>query len=56
MSLPLKVIVWIILALVERGAEAFVPWGNTVLQGGDRVLLFASSELMPQAVELLEVR
>ena len=46
----------IILALVERGAEAFVPWGNTVLQGGDRVLLFASSELMPQAVELLEVR
>ncbi len=46
----------IILALVERGTEAFVPWGNTVLQGGDRVILFSSSELMPQAVELLEVR
>jgi trk system potassium uptake protein TrkA len=45
----------IILALVERGREAFVPSGDTVLRDGDRIILFASNELMPRALEVLGV-
>jgi trk system potassium uptake protein TrkA len=45
----------IILALVERGREAFVPSGDTVLREGDRIILFASNELMPRALEVLGV-
>ncbi|MEA3508834.1 MAG: Trk system potassium transporter TrkA [Synergistota bacterium] len=46
----------ILLALVSRRGEAFVPWGDTVLEKGDEIMLFASSELMPKAVEILGVR
>src|SRR6056297_18171 len=45
----------VILALVARGNDVFVPFGNTVLHEGDRVLLFASSRILPKAVEILGV-
>ncbi|HCA40088.1 MAG TPA: Trk system potassium transporter TrkA, partial [Aminobacterium sp.] len=46
----------ILVALIRRGNEVFVPKGETTLQGNDLVTLFASSELMPIAVEKLGVK
>ncbi len=45
----------IIIALVERGKHIFVPWGDAELMAGDRVILFAASDLMSEAVDLLGV-
>ncbi len=45
-----------IIALVVRKGEVFVPVGATVMQERDRVLLFASAELMAEAGEYLGVR
>lgn len=46
----------ILVALIQRENEVFVPKGETTLQGNDLVTLFASSELMPIAVEKLGVK
>ena len=46
----------ILLALARRGEEVFVPVGETILQLGDQIVLFASSEQMPKAVEILGVK
>lgn len=46
----------ILLALICRNEQVFVPWGDTVLQPHDQIVLFASSEQMPKAVEILEVQ
>jgi trk system potassium uptake protein TrkA len=43
-------------ALVRRGKEVFVPIGDTILHEGDLVTIFASSEMMPLAVEKLGVK
>ncbi len=45
----------IIIALVERGKHIFVPWGDTELLPGDRVILFAASDRMSEAVDFLGV-
>ncbi len=45
----------IILALVERGKHIFVPWGDTELLAGDRVILFAASDRMSEALDILGV-
>ena len=48
MNLPKGVLV----ALVGRGKEVFVPGGTTHLKAGDHVVLFASTALMREAAEL----
>ncbi|HPF85910.1 MAG TPA: TrkA C-terminal domain-containing protein, partial [Aminivibrio sp.] len=45
----------ILVALIVRRGEVFVPVGATVLQAGDKVIVFATSDLMPEAVEYLGV-
>ncbi len=45
----------ILIALVSRNGEMFVPWGDNDLKENDEVLIFASEELMPRAVEILGV-
>ena len=45
-----------LIALVVRGEEVFVPTGSTVMHEGDRALLFASTDLMGEAGEYLGVR
>ncbi|HQO82599.1 MAG TPA: TrkA C-terminal domain-containing protein, partial [Synergistales bacterium] len=45
----------ILIALVSRNGEMFVPWGDNDLKENDEVLIFASEELMPRAVEVLGV-
>lgn len=46
----------VLIALVSRGGEMFVPWGDTVLMAGDEVLIFGSKELMPKATGILGVK
>jgi trk system potassium uptake protein len=46
----------ILVALVSRRREMFVPWGDTHLEEGDEILLFASQEQMPLALEILGVK
>lgn len=46
----------ILLALICRGEKVFVPWGETVLEPLDQIVLFASSEKMPGAVEIMGVK
>ena len=43
----------ILLALVVRKGRVFVPGGTTVLQADDRAIVFATSDLMDTAVEML---
>jgi len=38
-----------------RKGDTFVPVGATVLQKGDKVIVFAKSDLMSEAVESLGV-
>ncbi len=45
----------ILIALVSRDGDMFVPWGDSVLMENDEVLIFAAEELMPRAVEILGV-
>ncbi len=45
----------VLIALVSRDGEMFVPWGNSTLMAGDEVLIFGSKELMPRAAEILGV-
>ena len=45
----------ILIALISRKGDMFVPWGDDVLQENDEILLFSSEELMDQAVEILGV-
>ena len=43
----------ILLALVVRKGRVFVPGGTTLLQADDRAIVFATSDLMDTAVEML---
>lgn len=45
-----------LLALLARGNELVVPYGNTELKGGDRVIIFSNSKILPRAVDMLGVR
>lgn len=46
----------VLIALVSRDGEMFVPWGDSTLMAGDEVLIFGSKELMPRAAEILGVK
>ncbi len=39
-----------------RDGEAYIPNGNTILQAGDRVILFCKSALVPKVMSLFERR
>ena len=43
-----------ILGVVERDLNVFIPTGDTRLRVGDKVVLFASIENMPRALEIME--
>ena len=45
----------VLLGIVIRGEEAFIPTGATLLQAGDRAVLFAATHDMPDAVRILGV-
>ncbi len=45
----------VLLALIGRGKSIFVPVGSTILQARDRIILFASTDLMPDAIALFGV-
>ena len=45
----------VLLGIVTRGEETFIPTGTTLLREGDRVVLFAATEDMPDAVRVLGV-
>ncbi|MBQ7592991.1 MAG: Trk system potassium transporter TrkA [Synergistaceae bacterium] len=42
----------VVVALLKRGDNVFVPFGSTQLLAGDRVILFALTEMMPEAAKL----
>ena len=42
----------VVVALLKRGDNVFVPFGSTQLLAGDRVILFALTEMMPEAARL----
>lgn len=46
----------VLIALISRGGELHVPFGDTQIIPGDRILLFASSKILPKAVEILGVQ
>ena len=45
-----------LIALIVRKGDVFVPVGATVIQGGDKVIVFATSDLMPEALDYLGVQ
>ncbi|MEA4881530.1 MAG: Trk system potassium transporter TrkA [Synergistaceae bacterium] len=46
----------ILVALIVRNGEVFVPVGATVIRGDDKVMVFASSDMMNDAVDRLGVK
>ena len=42
----------VVIALLKRGENVFVPVGSTQLLAGDRIILFALTEMMPEAAKL----
>ena len=44
-----------VIGLIERKNELLIPGGDTELKAGDKVYLFASSEIMPEAIQHLGV-
>lgn len=42
-----------VIGILERDGELLIPTGTTKLTGGDKVVVFASAEIMPLAMELL---
>lgn len=42
-----------VIGILERGGELLIPTGTTKLQGGDKIVVFASMGIMPYAMELL---
>jgi trk system potassium uptake protein TrkA len=46
----------VLLGAVVRGDEVISPRGNTVIQGGDRVILFASSSAIKKVEKMFSVR
>ena len=44
-----------VIGLLERGHELLIPGGKTELQVNDKVYLFASSDIMPEAIQHLGV-
>ena len=45
-----------LIALIVRKGDVFVPVGATVIQGEDKVIVFATSDLMPEAMDYLGVQ
>jgi trk system potassium uptake protein TrkA len=45
-----------LLALLARDDDLVVPYGNTEIMGGDRVIIFSNSKILPKAVDMLGVR
>jgi trk system potassium uptake protein TrkA len=45
-----------LVALIVRKGDVFVPVGATVVQGEDKVIVFATSDLMPEAMDYLGVQ
>ena len=43
-------------AVVRGGKEVISPRGNTVVQGGDRVILFAAKEAVKRVEKMFSVR
>ena len=44
-----------VIGLIERGSELLIPAGSSEIKAGDKVYLFASSEIMPEAIQHLGV-
>lgn len=42
----------VLVALLKRGDKVFIPTGTTMLKSGDRMILFASTELMREAMDM----
>lgn len=42
-----------VIGIIERGGELHIPTGTTTLRAGDKVVVFASVDIMPLAMELL---
>ena len=45
-----------LLALISRNNELIVPYGETIIQGGDKVIIFSNSKILPRAVDILGVK
>jgi len=45
-----------LVALIVRKGDVFVPVGATVVQADDKVIVFATSDLMPEAMDYLGVQ
>jgi len=46
----------VVLGAIVRGEEVIMPRGNTVVQGGDRVILFAAAEAVKRVEKMFSVR
>ena len=46
----------VLIALMQRNEKVLLPTGFTVLMPGDLLILFASSEIMPQAAEFFNMK
>ncbi len=44
-----------VIGLIERGSELLIPAGSNEIKADDKVYLFASSEIMPEAIQHLGV-
>ncbi|MDO4952666.1 MAG: Trk system potassium transporter TrkA [Synergistaceae bacterium] len=44
-----------VIGLIERGDELLIPSGSSEIKAADKVYLFASSEIMPEAIQHLGV-
>ena len=51
MKLPLDVLV----LSIKRNGKITVPWGNTIIEPGDHVLLMARREAVPKLEKFLTV-
>ncbi len=42
-----------VIGLIERGNELLIPTGKTELMEGDKIVVFASADIMPHAMETI---
>ena len=42
----------VLVALVDDGSDVVIPDGNTQMRAGDKLILFATTKLMPSALKL----
>jgi trk system potassium uptake protein TrkA len=42
-----------VIGLLERGRELLIPTGKTELMAGDKIVIFASADIMPLAMETI---